>query len=277
MMMMVSRARGLLAFVLFVAACDTPNEQRGEGDGRSGDAAADGGTEACDDALAKPVLATCIVPDAVNGTPAMLQPYGDVSFDMLLTVLELGVGPPPDGCFVEYPAVLGHGFSSDSTELADVRWLRARAEGGQESVVGVLAPSFEWPVDVGDEVSLGYRRVFGDFSPTVGRLELRGSDGELRVWLGFAGSVAELEVPSELKLAQGAEVCRLHSECVSTWTQHDLAVELDAEKLTVDYGKQAVVGAFEVTHGGVDVQEQGAITCPDAFVAWAAVGIWRTR
>jgi hypothetical protein len=240
-----------------------------------GTQSADEGDGGCDEELAKALLATCIVPDAVNGTPAMWRANGDINVDMLQTVMELGVGAPPDGCFVEYPT-LGAGFSSDSPELAEARWLRTRAEDGLESVVGVLAPSFEWPVDVGDEVNVAYRRVFGDFSPTVGRLELRGSDGELLVWLGFAGSVEELELPSELVLTQGAEACRVHSQCVSEWTQHELAVELDGEKPTVGYGERTLVGDFWVTHGGVDVQ-QGASTCSDAFVGWAAAGVWRTQ
>jgi hypothetical protein len=261
---------------MFAGACGALNDVDGEPDAGRADAALDAAGVGCDHELPKPLLATCIVPDAVHGTRAMLRPTGGIDFEMPLTVLELGIGAPPEGCFIEYPTVLGHGFSSDSLKLKEARWLRARAATGAESVVGVLAPSFEWPLAVGDEVNVAYRRTFGDFSPTTGRLGLRGSDGALLAWFSFAGSVEELEEPSEIALTEAEEQCRLHSECIPTWTQHGLSVTIEGQTVPVEYGRQSLVGDFEITHGGVDVQQPGGSTCPDAFVAWAAVGIWHT-
>jgi hypothetical protein len=262
---------------LGVAACGALNGCGEEADAGSGDAAADGESVGCDEERAKPLLATCIVPDAVSGLPA--QTSGEPRLDIVETVVELGAGAPPAECFSAYDVTLGRESVPESGELTAARWIRASTAGGLETVIGAIAPSLEWPVAVGDEVSIAYRRSGSTFEPKRGRLELRGSDGELLVWMGFAGSVDELEQPPELVLAQGPEVCRLHSQCVPTWTQHDLSVQLGEEMRVVGYGEQVRMGGYEVTHGGVDVQQPsgGGTSCADAYVAWAAVGVWRTR
>jgi hypothetical protein len=226
--------------------------------------------------LSRPVLAACValgVPSGSTPAPGTRPP----TFFVPGTVQELGEGAPPLDCFSDDGRALGEASSSDTRAPRDERWLRVQAVDGQEAVVGVVAPAMEFPVSVGDVVTIDFRREGATFSPTVGHLELRDGDGALLVWLGFAGRVDDLERPAELVLSRGAEVCRLSDRCFPVWTQHELSASMGGESAHVGYGEQRSLGDFTLTHGGLDAQLGGSANgCADGFIAWAAASVWRT-
>lgn len=246
-------------------------------DSGSHDAAREDGGATCAQGIPHPLLATCAVSETFEDFVDTSHRPG-TGLQQKGTVVELGTGTPPEECFSRYEHALGGLSSSEAPEIADARWMRIENSAKRPTVVAVIAPDFEWPVQLEDAISLRYERSGGPFEPTRGRVELRTQDGSLLVWFGFAGRVDQLPTPAELTLRQGAETCRISSQCAPLWGQYELQVQLqdETDATALAYGEQAMLGDLHVTHGGVDLEIVFSM-CPDAFVASAAVAAHLTR
>ncbi len=178
------------------------------------------------------------------------------------TVLETGFGETPDGCFDTF--ALGTWMES----TPDAAWARIEATDGTEWVVGALVPDLEAGDfgDVGDAVTVDYAYWHGDFSPADGELVVE-VDDDVALWIGEAGTPADLDLPDGVTVAQGAPVCQGRDTC-GAWSAYTADVTVDDETVRVPHAGEADVGPFRVVHGGYRQQTTAqARICSDWFVA----------
>jgi hypothetical protein len=169
----------------------------------------------------------------------------------------------------------GQGFPSDAAPSGaplpehpeQFRYLRVSASGHRWTVAMRDVKGFG--VRDGAQVDLHLAYEWGGFSPEQRALSIR-VDGQLAFFYGLGGEVASLPIPSELRVAQGAALCRTDGECGS-WSSFQLEVaeaSATAEQVLAP-GESKQVGPYEVTHDGDDQQVPGVGDrgCADWFVS----------
>jgi hypothetical protein len=253
---------GLSALVM--TSCESGGECGTPDDGADG-AGASG--QACEERAEFIQIAACMVrvgdPPAEAGYPVEYTADG--------TVLEAGIGMPPDNCFHHCNHV---GGCLDEKMLSwGGKWVRVEAADAELWTVAFVAP-FEtpWPV-AGDVVSLEYRFGPEAFMPDEGVLEVR-SDGELVVWVGIGGSPELLEAPEGFDLEKGEAVCQEGDEC-GTWSMYLLDVSVDGQSGTAGYRTDPLhIADHRVLNAGILSDTSSEATCLDWFAADARVLIW---
>jgi hypothetical protein len=215
-----------------------------------------------------PPLAACVLSSSNKALPE-----GRLGLQLSGTVLDFGVGQPPENCDAE-GLVIGH-YSVDPADASTKRWLRIESGAGQRALVVVAAPGFELAAKKAEVISIDFymrARSFG--RPPMGALLLRRADHSLVTWLAADNSLATLEPPNELSLAAGRVACTASNSCFPSWTRNALKVTSSAGTKEIAYGARATLGNLELVHGGLDVATSHVTKCTDGSMDWVAVAAW---
>ena len=262
----------LLTVLLAMASCDT-----GPGGGAqdvatsSGETAADGigGVQEyrCIETAELLQLAACMV----RAGEAPGEPTHAAEHAVEGTVIDIGIGMPPDNCFHHCDHI--GGCLDEETMSWGAKWVRLEDADGEvwtAAIVTSWEPS--WPAP-GDHVSLEYRWQEWPFAPAVGALELR-RDEELVVWLGVDGSPETLEAPDGFSFETGEAVCLEGDECGS-WSMYLLDVSLDGQSGTAGYRTDPLhISGYRVVNAGVVGSTSDEVLCMDWFMADTRVLVW---
>jgi hypothetical protein len=171
-----------------------------------------------------------------------------------------------------------YGFGNVVTEqdASDTSWFVVQDADERETLVVLTARGWDPAPLVATEVQLELERVTLAFSPGHAHFEVTNSDGQPLFWMGEAGRPEELSGPVPLSL--GEAECDETDPCVSSWSRYSLFIfGSDAgigPDVKVPYGTQVQTPNWVLSNGAINVQNEGATLCPDAYVALARAAIW---
>lgn len=181
---------------------------------------------------------------------------GDVLRSFSGSVTEQGLGRVPSEAA---QAARNWGIDADRSS-----WARLVSTSGASWVVMVSTGPVGLGLEQGMSVSATYSYRFGDFSPAISSLELR-TGSELAYYFGQSSAPAELDLPPELSVSLGAELCSVPGDC-GDYALHALDVQVGGESATLASQETKRVGGFDVQHGRSAVQTRSG-GCADWFVA----------
>jgi len=173
-------------------------------------------------------IAACVV--AAGSSPGDTGAVPDSLELSSAIVVGHGTGAPPEGCVL--PEAWTGEVEADLS-AADVAWIVVEDDAGARYTVALAFADLSLLPDTGT-VSLSWtHEPFVPFNGQYGlsRLSLRDGDG-LLAWQEEAGSVADMDLPTEVGLSRGAEACRSEESC-GTRVEYALELALAGQHTTV--------------------------------------------
>ncbi len=209
------------------------------------------------------------------------------SLDLTGIVTAAGAGLPPSdallsdgdpqGCPFGYEDTLRFGEiyqdEADVNLVDELYWLHLEADTNDAWLV-LRIPDFDPPFAMGDTVHLLHASQL-DFGGAIdAHVELRDEDENLLVWLGQSYTLEELEVPAELELETGVELCSLSEECALDFGYYEIEASLGSEAGAALQGESLELNGYRFVNSAFQIQT-GAFVCTDSTAYFIRMALWR--
>ncbi len=154
------------------------------------------------------------------------------------------------------------------------QWLTLEEADGTVWHAALALPQSQLEDLLGEEVSIDFDLMLGDWSPDSGHFVLS-HQGAWRSWVSRSGMPDDLTLPSDVSVRQGDEAFLMPDEC-GDWSYYDSDVTIGAESQVIGVGQTMAIGDADVTIGTHKLERQANTgTCMDWFVADVILGATR--